>query len=105
METNKLCSNPIKVGDIFHVGFGYSMTLNHFYQVVRVKSPTTIEVQKIGAVSVKGDGWSGEEAPQTILNNTSPILTKRLNNGSFKTDCGRAYLHEEGKTYYYNSMD
>lgn len=54
----------LKVGDLFHRSWGYDMTFNDFWQVVKVKSPCTIVVRPIGSEVVEWyDGWSGRERP------------------------------------------
>jgi hypothetical protein len=100
----------IKVGDIFRCTFGYSMTLNSFYQVVGKKGASSVQLRRINGQRVDGDGWSGKEAPvkdsfATGYQNEDQVVTKRVTNGAVKVFEGRGYLHEEGKAYYYNRLD
>lgn len=40
-------SCPLKVGDVLHYQFSYNMTLNNFYQVMRVKSKAQVIVRRL----------------------------------------------------------
>lgn len=45
--------NPVKVGDLFNMSWGYDQTNNNFFQVTRV-SPAGVWVREIGCKGVDG---------------------------------------------------
>ena len=59
-----MANTELKVGDLFHRSRGYDMTINDFWQVVKIKSPHTIIVRKIWTEVIDGYlGWSWREKP------------------------------------------
>ena len=61
--TTSKIANPFKVGDIFHKAWGYGMTINSFYKVVKV-TPKTVTVREIIATERESkDGYTGTETP------------------------------------------
>lgn len=48
----------VKIGDIFHSSWGYSMSLNSFYRVVKV-TKKSVYVVEVNPVRVGFNGWEG----------------------------------------------
>lgn len=66
---NTAAIGQVHVGDIFHCGWGYDMTINDFYEVIAVsKSGKSVTVHKI---ATRMDGSPNDVGGATI----SPILT------------------------------
>ena len=101
----------IVVGDIFASSWGYSMTLNDFYQVVGKSGKSTLLLKKIAGRNIPcgGDGFSGHEEPvkDSFTHPSAPVIKKRyLKNQYIKfASYKRATLHTEGHTYYFNTLD
>jgi len=77
----------LKVGDIFHCGWGYSMTLNDFYQVVEItKSRKSVKVRKLKKFMTEHDGY-GQAGFQSCTKNdfaSDKISTHRIQDGHIK---------------------
>lgn len=77
----------LKVGDIFHCGWGYSMTLNDFYQVVEItKSRKSVKVKKLKKFLTEHDGY-GQAGFQSCTKNdfaSDKISTHRIQDGHIK---------------------
>lgn len=77
----------LKVGDIFHCGWGYSMTLNDFYQVVEItKSRKSVKVRKLKKFLTEHDGY-GQAGFQSCTKNdfaSDKISTHRIQDGHIK---------------------
>lgn len=65
--TETITANPFKVGDILHRSWGYGMTINSFYRVMRATAKTVWirELEKVTAIPETGvnEGWCGKEVP------------------------------------------
>lgn len=100
-------AKQIKIGDIFHCGWGYSMTLNDFYKVVG-KSPSgkSIKVRKLAKKHVESDGgWSGREVPIDDLFASDNITTHRVLDGHIKMSSYSWARLWDGESKYYNHLD
>lgn len=100
-------------GKILHLGpWGYSMTLNNFYKVIRETKKTAI-VKEIGSKCVETMGYlSGKEVPSEKEENVNFKEYRVLKNadGTFKGKCGLSSTRTlevvpEGKSYYFNHCD
>lgn len=93
---------------IFHLGFGYSMTLNSFYKVIS-ETNKTVTVRRIKSKIVEGDGFQGRETyvDEFAENKTFKCL-KTANGIKGSLDHSRTqYLDEvkENETFYFNHLD
>jgi len=101
-------AKTLKVGDIFHCGWGYSMTLNDFYQVVEItKSRKSVKVRKLKKFMTSSDAY-GQSGMQSCTKDdfaTDKISTHRIQDGSIKiNDYAWARLWD-GTPQTYNSYD
>jgi hypothetical protein len=101
-------AKTLKVGDIFHCGWGYSMTLNDFYQVVEItKSRKSVKVRKLKKFMTASDSY-GQSGMQSCTKDdfaTDKISTHRIQDGSIKiNDYAWARLWD-GTPQTYNSYD
>ncbi len=101
-------AKTLKVGDIFHCGWGYSMTLNDFYQVVEItKSRKSVKVRKLKKFMTASDPY-GQSGMQSCTKDdfaTDKISTHRIQDGSIKiNDYAWARLWD-GTPKTYNSYD
>jgi hypothetical protein len=55
--------HEFRIGDILHTSWGYSMTLNSFYQVVGVTAKS-VKVVQLESEDVESDGFVGLEQPK-----------------------------------------
>ena len=80
-------AKTLKVGDIFHCGWGYSMTLNDFYQVVEItKSRKSVKVRKLNKFLTEHDGY-GQSGFQSCNKNDfvgDHVSTHRIQDGHIK---------------------
>jgi len=108
----KAIEHNYKAGDIFRRTFGYSMTINDFYQVIET-TPKTITLHRIGKKWVGGEvGFTGNVSP--IKNdfqpdtNFPPAILKRkpVRQGGYVV-AGGDYLYPttEGSEHYENHLD
>ena len=90
-------------GAILHSSWGYSMTINTFYEIVRRTNKTVYAVE-VGNKKIDGDGWTGHEIPD-LSRKDKEIVSGRINpNGSVKLD-GHYCTIYDGKPKYYNTLD
>ena len=90
-------------GAILHSSWGYSMTINSFYEVVRRTNKTVYAVE-IGNKKVDGDGWTGHEIPDPSKKDKEIFSGRISPNGSIKLD-GHYCILYDGKPKYYNQLD
>lgn len=57
------------IGKIYHVGWGYSMTLNNFYKVIK-ETPKGAIVREIGSTILDGGGYQGYETANPNVDKT-----------------------------------
>tara|TARA_R110000851_G_scaffold35978_7_gene94262 strand:+ start:545 stop:862 length:318 start_codon:yes stop_codon:yes gene_type:complete len=102
-------THTLKVGDILHCGWGWSMTLNTFYQVVKVTPKTVV----IGKLKQKDEGgWPvGYSTPIADSFDTSPDTSFPPTKRAVPAD-GRVKLNSfssarlwDGKRQFYNRAD
>lgn len=90
-------------GAILHSSWGYSMTINTFYEIVRRTNKTVYAVE-VGNKKVDGDGWTGHEIPD-ISKKDKEVFSGRISpNGTVKLD-GHYCTIYDGKPKYYNQLD
>lgn len=71
-------NESVKIGDIFHSSWGYSMTINSYYQVVGKKGKTSVVLKEIKSEKV---GYSdGEETPIKDSFKADNAFTKKIKN-------------------------
>jgi hypothetical protein len=103
---NVVKAQEVQVGDIFHCGWGYSMSLNDFYQVI-AKKGNKVTVREIGSEYVSGD-WMGGQVkciPNSFASG-SEEMTKLLKGDSFKVSDSRyAYKFDPSQTCYESHAD
>ena len=92
-------------GAILRYSFGYDMTINHYYQIVRAKGRSVV-IRRIAAEVVNGDGgYSGTERPvKDAFLEGEPELTKRVTLNGVKVEHKHAYLWD-GRPNYFNYLD
>ena len=92
-------------GAILRYSFGYDMTINHYYQIVRAKGRSVV-IRRIAAEVVNGDGgYSGTERPvKDAFLEGEPELTKRVTLNGVKVEHKHAYLWD-GRPNYFNNLD
>lgn len=103
----------VKVGDVFHCGYGYDMCLNAFFQVTKVY-PKKIEVQEIRSEFTEG-GANGQGRERALVGQfiqgeqkLTRLPSKVGEKVAFKVDNYRyAYRisDPEHETFYYDDMD
>lgn len=66
---NEQAAGTLKVGDVLHSQWGYSMVINDFYEVTKVSpSGKTVTIRPLRNITVSGDPYSpygAEVIPQT----------------------------------------
>lgn len=104
----------IKIGDLFHCGWGYSMSLNSYYQVTALHG-RKLEVIEAGAEYISGGGYNGYQCARRITDAEEIARRPKLT----ATICGRACISvkrtgsrsdsasptTESEQHYYNTMD
>lgn len=104
--------NPFNVGDVLNHSFGYSMTLNNYFQVIEVKGMNLV-LREICSEILTGDGYSGQERAIKDCFKNETLISKRVqvrvygSDISFiiKYDNGNLKLANTEKGEYYNKMD
>lgn len=90
-------------GAILYSSWGYEMTINTFYEIVR-RTNKTIYAVEIGNKKISGGGWTGKEIPDPSIREKE-IFSGRINPGGYvKLDGHHCRLYD-GKPKYYNSLD
>lgn len=92
-----------KPGAILHASWGYSMTINTYYEIVK-RTNKTVYVVEIGKKKVDGDGWTGHEVA------VPEQKGKTVYSGRIKPDksvtIDKKYCRLwDGSSNYYNSLD
>lgn len=96
-----------------HLSWGYSMTINNFYEVIS-ETPKTALIRQIGNKRVEGDGWMGREEanPDEILTevdwkatppNGEKVLKERIYK-VFKTNDGYKGKLNLSRTHYLSEI-
>lgn len=90
-------------------GWGYSMTLNSFYSVVK-ETPKTVTVRRIGNKIVENTGFmSGYEAPDPTCGSSITYTVRKVGNkyrGKCELDAARDLIEvNAGDKFYYNHCD
>jgi hypothetical protein len=101
---NVALAEDIKIGDIFHCGWGYSMSLNDFY-VVTARKGSKLTLATIGSKYVSGD-WCGGQVSADTTHVSAETFTKILKGDSFKVSESRhAYKCSIDSQFYENHLD
>jgi len=96
----------IQVGDLLHGSWGYNMTFNEFFRVIERRGKSTIVAQKLSNEKISGGGSSGKEIPGAPTGEVITFRESAKRPGSVKySDHCRMYPSNEGREYYYNTMD
>lgn len=101
----------LKVGDVVVEQWGYSMCLVNFYKVIALNGKTMVTLQELEAERVTGDGWQGQMQPSDTLRATQAPFKRRVTRSYDGRPVvkvrshSRAYPHEAGKTYFYDTCD
>lgn len=90
-------------GKILHSSWGYSMTINTYYEIVR-RTNKTVYVVEIGKKKVDGDGWTGHEIPIPEQKGKT-VLSGRIKSDKNVSIDGKHCRIWDGKPSYYNSLD
>lgn len=97
--------SKIKVGSIFSVCYGYSMTIYEFHQVVSIKG-SKVEIHRIGVDRRPASGWEQyyvRPIPGTFIGESQ---SKIIRNGAISFGDRRGYLVEDlTKDFYENRCD
>ena len=115
-ETQTSTANPFEVGDIIHTSWGYSMTLNSFYRVMRVTAKTVWlrELEKVTVIPETGvnHGYCGQEVPthdisprgEETRHRVLPGPSWRPDEPTVKTEHGYAEKWD-GEPKHFNTLD
>jgi hypothetical protein len=90
-------------GAILHSSWGYSMTINSYYEIVK-RTNKTVYVVELGNKKVDGDGWTGHEVPNTKQRGKT-VLSGRIKPNKSVTIDGKYCRIWDGIGNYYNSLD
>ena len=90
-------------GAILHATWGYNMTINTFYEIIR-RTNKTIYAVEIGKKNIDGSGLSGHEIPDPSIREKE-VFSGRLTGGNYVKLDGHYCSLYDGKPAYYNSMD
>jgi hypothetical protein len=96
-------------------GWGYSMLMNNFYEVLRETKGRAI-VKDIGSRTVDGDGFQGHEAPSRNVQNVNfkeyTIIKRMKPDGSieYRGKCGLSSTYtleevKEGDKFAFDHLD
>lgn len=101
-------NESVKIGDIFHSSWGYSMTINSYYQVVGKKGKTSVVLREIK--SEKEGYFDGKETPIKDSFKKDDTFTKRVKDYGYGVaavkinDCEYAKIWS-GKANLFNNND
>lgn len=107
--------NPFKVGDILHTSWGWGMTINTFYKVMKT-TPKMVYIREMEKVVVENDahtgGFSGKQIPTNDFSPSNDEVTRHKVQSSrygnepvrVKTPDGYARLWD-GEPKYFNTLD
>lgn len=90
-------------GKILHASWGYSMTINTFYEIVK-RTNKTVFVVEIGKKNVDGDGWTGHQIPNPDVKEKE-VLSGRISSGGWVKIDKKLCRIWDGKPSFYNSLD
>lgn len=90
-------------GAILHASWGYSMTINTYYEIVK-RTNKTVYVVEIGKTDKDGSGLYGYEVPNPKVKKTTVYSGRISPSGYVKID-GKHCRIWDGKPNYYNSLD
>jgi hypothetical protein len=101
---NVVLAQNVQVGDLFHCGWGYSMSLNNFYQVISKKGS---KVTLCGVTSKYVDGNYGGGHTSAVKDTfVGEVFTKILKGDSIKVnDYNYARKCSEDDAFYENHID
>lgn len=92
-----------KPGAILHASWGYSMTINTYYEIVK-RTNKTVYVVEIGKKKVDGDGWTGHEVAVPEQKGKTVYSGRIKPDKSVTIDKKHCRLWD-GSSNYYNSLD
>ena len=90
-------------GAILHASWGYSMTINTYYEIVKRTNKTVYAVE-IGKTAKDGAGLYGHEIPNPKVKKNTVYSGRISPSGYVKLD-GKLCRIWDGKPNYYNSLD
>lgn len=64
----------VKVGDFFHMSWGYEQTNNDFFQVVAIVGESSVRIREVNPPIIKREAVSGMSEDRTYDLNTSELL-------------------------------
>jgi hypothetical protein len=111
MTTATATAQALKVGQILHGSFGYSMTLNEFYVIERV-SAASAWIREVPSCVVNDDGMGGGKAsPDPLLEPFGPLTRHKIQTAY--TDGEQWLSHKrlgslrlwDGRPQYHNTYD
>lgn len=105
-------ATTLRVGDILVEQWGYSMCLVNFYKVTALRGKTMVTLQEVCPEIVTSQGgWNGQMKPTNEPVAKKEPLQRRVKRSydgrpSVKIrDFSHGYLHEAGKTYFFDHCD
>lgn len=99
---DRAAGHSLEVGTILVHTFGYSMTIVHFYQVVR-RTANSVWIQRL-SLNALDSHRSGSERVMPGTELSGPVEMKRVSRDSVKMDSGHAYKWD-GQPAYQNLWD
>lgn len=90
-------------GAILHASWGYSMTINTYYEIVKRTNKTVYAVE-IGKTDKDGGGMYGHEVPNPKVKKKT-VYSGRITQGGYVKLDGKLCRIWDGKPNYYNSLD
>ena len=90
-------------GAILHSSWGYSMTINTYYEIVKRTNKTVYAVE-IGKTDKDGGGLYGYEVPNPKVKQKT-VYSGRISPGGYVKLDGKHCRIWDGKPNYYNSLD
>ena len=101
-------AKTLSVGDILHCPWGYSMSLNDFFQIVGfTPSRKSVKVRKLNKYLKDSDGY-GQMGHETCRKDdfaTDNVRTLRIRDGYVRVSSHQIAYKWDGLPKYYNSMD
>lgn len=74
--------HKLEAGHVLKASWGYEQTNVDFYQVVRVVSPSMVEIREIGQTTVQETGWATGKCIPMIDQFIGETMRKRVTDGS-----------------------
>ena len=90
-------------GTILHSQTSYSMTFNHYYQIVKVKGQSIV-VRPLENIKITGGGWTGTEHTAKDAFVGDKEYTARVTHKGAMIEGRHAHLWN-GRPNYYNTVD